>query len=423
MMAAEAPAEVLSAPTARSSRPSVVFISYNGLLDPLGASQILPYVERLNQEWPAHIVSFERKDKLVDRTRLRAMEERLADQKLGWIRLRYHQKPSLPATTYDMLSGVLALRRLIAKERVGLLHARGYLPMEIATNATRSIPTLFDIRGLQAEEYVDAGSWKEGELKWRLAKRSERRFFRRASGAVVLTEVIRPYVENRFREADRSPPIEVVPCCVELDRFVFRSEARAKWRAELGVDADTVVFVYAGSVGSWYLSDLMARFVRVYRDATGKKAFLLWTVNNDQGIARTASEKAGLSPSEFRIVSSPSEQMAEVLSAADVGLALIKPCFSKMSSSPTKYAEYLSVGLPIVICRNVGDGAVLERVGGAVALGDSPDARELAEAVAKLDKLRYEERQHFRGLAERLFDVGRVAIPIYRRLYEKLLAP
>jgi hypothetical protein len=34
----------------RASRPSAVFVSYNGLLDPLGGSQILPYVEGLNRE-------------------------------------------------------------------------------------------------------------------------------------------------------------------------------------------------------------------------------------------------------------------------------------------------------------------------------------------------------------------------------------
>ena len=174
----------------RAARRSVVFVTYNGLLDPLGHSQMLPYLERLNVDWPVRIVSFERKEKLLDAQRVTAMEKRLAKQEILWVRRRYHQKPSLPATTYDMLSGVLAVRRLMHRERVGLVHARGYVPMEIASNATIGSGTsvLFDIRGLQAEEYVDGGVWKEGELKWRIAKRSENRFFRRASGAVVLTE-------------------------------------------------------------------------------------------------------------------------------------------------------------------------------------------------------------------------------------------
>lgn len=419
---------VLARSSSRAARSSAVFVTYNGLLDPLGHSQMLPYLERLNVDWPIRILSFERKDKLAATDRVRAMEQRLAEQDIGWVRMRYHQKPSLPATTYDMLSGVVALRRLMRRERVGLVHARGYLPMEMGANAvlgTRT-PLLFDIRGLQAEEYVDGGVWREGELKWRLAKRSERRFFRKASGAVVLTEAIRPYVAGRFAETHSSasaPPIAVIPCCVDLDRFDFDAGARARIRAELGVADDTVVFVYSGSLGTWYLSDAMAQLVRTFAATTGRKAFLLWIANNDQALARAASERAGLAPTDYRITSAPAEKMTEWLCAGDVGLALIKPCFSKKSSSPTKYAEYLAVGMPIVISRDVGDGALIEQDGGAVALGERIDAHALEEAAAALANMVGAPRNRFRDVAKKHFDVDRVALPTYRELYRTLMGP
>ncbi len=408
----------------RATRRSAVFVTYNGLLDPLGHSQILPYLERLNVDWPVRIVSFERKEKLADAGRLREMEERLRRQEIRWIRRRYHQKPSLPATTYDMLAGVMAVRRLMSQERVGLIHARGYVPMEIASNATIASDTsvLFDIRGLQAEEYVDGGVWREGELKWRIAKRSERRFFRRASGAVVLTEAIKPYVTSRFGEVRRVvPPIAVVPCCVDLDRFRFAPDARTRVRTRLGVSDDTIVFVYSGSLGTWYLGDAMARLVRRYGDKTGRKVFLQWTVNNGQPLAHEASRRAGLRPDEYTVGSLPADEIAASLSGADVGLALIRACFSKRSSSPTKYAEYLSVGMPIVISRGVGDGPLLEREGGAVALPDEIDDDAIERAVAALEPLVGRPRQEFRSVAERLFDVDRVALPTYRELYGKLI--
>ncbi len=414
-----------AAPSAaqRDARRAVVFITYNGVLDPLGQSQILPYLERLNRDWRVHILSFERRDKLADEGALTSMTRRLAEQRIGWIRLRYHSRPSLPATTYDMLSGVIALRRLMMREQVGLFHARGYVPMEIATNASRSMPKLFDVRGLQAEEYVDGGVWREGELKWRLAKRSERRFFRRASGAVVLTQAIRPYVVGRFGEvrAD-TPPVAVVPCCVDLARFRFDATARRAIRAELGVDDETRVFIYSGSLGTWYLADEMARLVRAFAAQKGEKTFLLWVVNNDRALAEAVSQRAGLSPGSYAITSSTSEKMPAWLSAADVGLALIKPCFSKRASSPTKYGEYLSVGLPIVIGRDVGDGAAIAAKGGAVAVGEVLDDTAMARAVDDLALLLDKPRAHFRALAESLFDVDRVALPVYRDLYERLVA-
>ena len=401
-----------------SSR-SVVFVSYNGLLDPLGPSQILPYVEGLRASFKMHLLTFERRDRLGDSAALSAMQDRVDATGIGWTRLRYHKWPSLPATTYDLVTGVLALRRILAGKDVALVHARGYLPTEIALSATRSHPVLFDIRGLQPEEYVDGGAWRKGELKWRLAKASERRFFRRAAGAVMLSETIQPYVAERFAELGRTPPLEVIPCCVDLERFRFRPEARERLRAHLEIAAGTVCFVYSGSIGTWYLAEEMARFVRGFRDGSGRAIMLLWMVNNDGEVARRVSLAAGLSEPEIRVVSARPSEVADYLSAADVGLALIKPSFSKRASSPTKYAESLAVGLPLVISRNVGDGARIADAGAAAALTRFDD-QAMAEAAQQLSELLQRPRAHFRQVAETLFNLETVALPAYRRIYERL---
>lgn len=405
---------------ARAGRRSVVFITYNGLLDPLGPSQILPYLERLHRQWPILILSYERPHRLADRQALADMRARLAEQDIGWTRLRYHQRPSLPATTYDLLHGILALRSLLARANVGLIHTRGYLPTAIALGASGHHPVLFDIRGLQAEEYVDGGIWREGELKWRLAKAFERRFFRRAAGAVVLTENIKPYVDGCFAEIDRAPPIEVIPCCVDLQRFGFDGGARAAMRARLNVADETTLFVYSGSLGTWYLADEMAAFVRVFRQTTGKPVCLLWMINNGHEAAAAASHAAGLDDTEIRKFEARPEQVPGYLSAADVGLALIKPSFSKRSSSPTKYAECLATGLPLVISRDVGDGARLADLGGAVALAGF-DTAAYAAVAGEIVRLRARPREHFRRIAADCFDIETVAVPSYRRLYERLV--
>lgn len=407
---------------ARDRRRGSIFVTYNGLLDPLGPSQILPYLERLNADWPVHILSFERPDKLANRNALAAMRERVDSQGIQWTWLRYHKWPSLPATTFDLLNGAWTLRRILARENIGLVHARGYLPTSIALRASRRHPVLFDIRGLQPEEYVDGGVWKEGELKWRLAKRSERTFFRRAAGAVVLTENIRPYVEGRVSAVGRSVPIEVVPCCVQLDRFRFDEQARVARRRELGVADDAVLFVYSGSVGTWYLVDEMARFVRLFGERTGRKVVLLWLANNDREAALAAGKKAGLADSQQRAANAAASEVASWLSAADAALALIRPCFSKRSSSPTKYAECLAVGLPLVISRDVGDGARVADREGAVAL-EHFDDDALATAALRLAPMIGRSREKLRSIAVDLFDIDTVAMPSYRRLYERLVLP
>jgi glycosyltransferase involved in cell wall biosynthesis len=401
---------------------SVVFASYNGLLDPLGSSQILPYLERLHPEWRVQILSFERAERLCDSGRVAQLEARLARQGIGWTRLRYHKWPSLAATTWDVVTGMIALRRLMAQTDVALIHSRSYVTNTIALNAAPRVPLLFDIRGLQADEYVDGGVWRKGELKWRLAKASERRFFRKAAAAVMLTQNIRPYVAERFAELGRAPRLEVIPCCVDLSRFRFDAQQRAAIRARLAVPDAATLFVYSGSLGTWYLSNEMARFVRSYGDRRGGDVRMLWMVNGDEELARRASRDAGLDPDRIRIVRAQPDEVPGYLSAADVGLALIKPSFSKRSSSPTKYAEYLAMGLPLLISRDVGDGNVIVERGGGVAL-ERFDEEEYATAADALAALREAPRDRFRELAAAIFDIDTVAIPAYRRLYRELVQP
>jgi glycosyltransferase involved in cell wall biosynthesis len=398
-------------------------VSYNGLLDPLGPSQILPYVERLHPRWPLHILSFERRAALERPGALAAIQERLRKQDLAWTWRRYHKWPSLPATSWDAIAGVVALRRILRRENVGLIHARGYLPAAIALASTRRHPILFDIRGLQAEEYVDGGLWKEGELKHRLVKRVEDEAFDRAAGAVVLTRAIAPYAAERLGAPGRRVPLEIIPCCVDLTAFDFRPGERARLRARLAVPESTALFVYSGSLGTWYLPEEMARFVKVFRETTGRPSHLLWLVNNAPESARQASRRAGLAEAEVTVLGVSADEVPAYLSAADAAVALIRPCFSKRSSSPTKYAEALAVGLPLLISRDVGDGAELEERGGAVAVDYPVGAEGLAVAARSLSRLMSRPRAHFRALARELFDVDSVAMPAYRRLYEQLCLP
>ena len=403
---------------------SVLFISYNGMLDPLGQSQVIPYLRELSAEGVRFtLLSFERAAAYEPEGAAAAERLRLelADDDIEWHRLRYHQRPSLPATAYDVLAGVRYARRLVRRNRVELVHARAHIPATIALQLKKSfgLKMIFDVRGLMAEEYADAGHWREGSLPYRLTKRAERRCFAAADGVVTLTEAIWPIIREWDGLRGRAVAHEVIPCCADLARFRFGATARAERRAELGL-RDEFVLVYSGSIGGWYLTEEMADYFAALLKLR-PEAHFLWLTPRDHDRIHALMRERGVAPASYTVRASAPRDVASYLSAADAGIAFIKPCFSKLASSPTKTAEYLACGLPVVTGAGVGDSDLLitgERVGALVeGFNEAEYGRAASEVFAMLADPEA-VRRHTRGVAERLFDVRGVGLERYARLYE-----
>jgi hypothetical protein len=93
---------------------SVLFISYNGMLDPLGQTQVIPYLRELAKRGVRYtLLSFEKPQAFTSEGQRRAAElnQQLLDQGIEWHFLRYHQRPSLPATHFDLVAGIIYASR------------------------------------------------------------------------------------------------------------------------------------------------------------------------------------------------------------------------------------------------------------------------------------------------------------------------
>src|SRR6266542_4044076 len=87
----------------------VLYISYNGMLDPLGQSQVIPYLKELSKLGVQFtLLSFEREhaDGVDGDQRCKTLDEELMPFGIKWHRLRYHQRPSIPATAFDVAAGI-----------------------------------------------------------------------------------------------------------------------------------------------------------------------------------------------------------------------------------------------------------------------------------------------------------------------------
>ena len=404
-----------------------LYISYNGMLDPLGQSQVIPYLRELSRQGVRFtLLSFERAlmTKPEVAAEATALHQSLTTDDIDWHWLPYHRRPSLPATSYDVWAGTRYASGLMRDTQFDFVHARSHVAAAIALRLKRhfGVKMVFDLRGLLADEYVDAGHWRKNSLAYRVTKTSERRFFKAADGIVTLTERIWPIIEQWEGLRGRNVVHEVVPCCADLDRFQFSAVERARHRRELKLE-DRFVVVYCGSIDGWYLTEEMADCFLALRRRK-PEAHLLWLTPARHDRIRSLMQERGLGNGDYTIVSAAPQEVPAYLSASDIGLAFIKNCFSKLASSPTKYAEYLACGLPLIINAGIGDSDALIRQEGAGILVENPCDTEYAKAAAMLESIVKDagrNRKRSREIAEKLFDVRRVGAPRYARLYQRVL--
>jgi glycosyltransferase involved in cell wall biosynthesis len=325
---------------------------------------------------------------------------------------------------YDILAGIVYGQTLVRRNGIELIHARSTVPATIALGLKKLFGTkmIFDVRGLLADEYVDAGHWREEGIRYRLTKSMERRCLAAADGVVTLTERIWPIIEEWPELRARGVAHQVIPCCVDLERFRFNPAARIQRRAELGLE-DEFVLVYSGSVGGWYLTDEMADFF-VAVLARQPNAHFLWLITNGQDKVEAILKERSITPSQYTIKSVSSEDVSSFLSASDAGIAFIKPCFSKLASSPTKNGEYLACGLPLIINAGIGDSDSLIAREGVGALVSDLTRTEYAVAATTILRVLEEPNQaqlHSREVAKRLFDVIGIGLERYATLYDEIL--
>lgn len=384
---------------------------------------------------------------------IEAERKKLAKMGIEWHCLPYHKRFSAVATAYDIFRGAWFIRRMIREKEIDVLHGRVHVPTlmgALARKFSKQKPKLlFDIRGFFPEEYTDAGIWPENGWLYRSAKRVERWLMTEADGFVVLTEKAREILFPDFdcdgNQAARVPrpvattsenpqskirnpklegrSVEVIPCCVDLKRFETANAAsRTAMRRKLRID-DRFVMVYVGSFGGWYLTKETADFYGALKQKREDAFALILTQSNPEMIEPLLRDR-GFGEDDFHITQVLPGEIPQYLSAADAAISFIKPCYSKQASSPTKNAEYLACGLPIVINDGIGDSTEFTKQDRTGVVIEEFDAQAYAATLDELSEMMADRKgvgERCRESARKRFDLENVGGARYRRLYRRLL--
>lgn len=399
----------------------VLYLTYDGLTDPLGQSQVLPYLKRLSALGHAiTIISCEKAE--ARKVRGEAVAAECRNSGIDWRPLRYRKRPPIISTVIDLVEMLQTAVRLQHEAGFDLVHCRSYLPALIGRALQRrtGLRFIFDMRGFWIDERLERGIWPRHRLAYKVVaawlRRKEQDLFASSDAVVSLTEAARNELARRGGPSWARKTC-VIPCCVDLAHFEPRAgAARTAGRALLGLNGSAPVLLYLGSVGGAYPLGPVLRFFRSWADGRDD-ARLLFITRDQSGPILDHADAAGLSD---RLIFRAGEraEMPTLVAAADVGVSFILPSFCAIASSPTKLGEMLAMGLAVAANSQVGDvGLIMKEPAAGVLLPDLSDAA--VEVGAAKMRSHMTQTQAARRVAVRWFALDR-GVEIYDSLYRSL---
>ncbi|UCD54932.1 MAG: glycosyltransferase family 4 protein [Candidatus Omnitrophota bacterium] len=398
-----------------------LYISYNAVTEPIVESQVIPYLKGLSRRGiKFYLLTFEKKRTgKNEKSRIRCILDKqfAGGIKPEWFYLNYHKRPTVPATIFDIAIGIIYSIYITMRHKIDIIHARAIVSALIGYPAARLLSKkfIFDTRGIDSEEYVDAGLWKRGGLTHKIVGFLENALIKSSDYVTVLTEKFLEILKKKHQ--NKRIKFSVVPCAVDTEAFKPKDENMLA--RKLGIQ-DKTVLGYIGSLGTWYMLPEMIDFFKCAVKLDKDIHFLILT-QTDKEYAIRLIRKKGLDTTHVTVDTVTYDSMPIYLSLCKAGIFFIKPVFSKISSSPVKFGEYLASGLPVVINRGVGDTEEIVRQNRVGIIVENFDEPSYNKAFNDLTKLLEDKHLPERcGLtAEKYLSLKR-AIDKYENIYKTL---
>lgn len=351
-----------------------LYITFNGLLEPLGQAQVLPYIEGLSKRGVKfYLISLEKKKA---KAKIEKIKEKLKKLDVDWYKLQYFG--NLPIKLLFSIFQTFCLSfYLVLFKKINLIHTRAYYPMfsVLWLKKLFSLKIIFDTRGFIPEELVDAGRIKKSSFYYKLLKVLEKKSILRSDYLITLTPEAIDIIKENYGE--RTPKAIWMPTCVDEKRF----EAKAKVSFE-----DKFLMVYQGSLWSYYNMGAMIDFFKVLKKKIKNAHFLVLGNNRLEGLYPLFSQKE-LKSEEYTLLQVSPSEVPKYLKASNLGISFIYEMPSKVASFPTKIAEYLISGLPVALntqCRFLREIIRKNRVGLII---ENFDKKALARGASEIQFL------------------------------------
>lgn len=388
----------------------VLFIVDGSILNPILNSQGFPLLEFLtDKNFSLIVFSVEKKD-------IPEEKENFLKLKRSHPRIRFYclfevQQKILPGWAVNIFKIVKEVRHILKENNVNIIHGRSLLPsiigyfLKIMTN--NKIKLIYDNRGLRIEEEILTGHWNRNSIKTHIFKWLERKLSLAADAIVVVSENFKYYLATAYSKniADK---LVVVPNRTKIQ------DSRIDYTYKMKINPP--ILVYSGSAAKWQSLDELVIVLRaaleIFKDI--KILFLTYNIQEFKTVFTLSDELTKYVT--FKKVSQ--DEVFGELSKCNIGILIRHNDIINNVSSPLKFAEYLSAGLPVLISEGVGDTENIvknNKIGAVIKNGD------YIKALSELKNLLNDPQiyNRCRETAEREFNI-KTSFEQYLNIYQNL---
>ena len=406
--------------TNSSLNQKVLFLSYDGLRDPLGQSQVLPYLRIISKYVKhLHIISFEKK-------KFNKNEKIILPKNTSWTKCTFSQG-GIFSKFSDLLLMITKTFFLCKKYNFNILHARSYPSMHVVYILSKifNFKSIFDMRGFWANDKVDGNIWPQNNFLYKIIfnyyKNLEKKFLKNANIIVLLTKKAKKEILKTSKSFKKKSFI--IPCCADFDHFKplgFKKKINLK--NTLNIDSKSIVISYLGSIGTVYLFDQMIRFFNEVVKQNKKRNFIFLIISKEpsKNIRKKINELGyNYLIKSIRIVSASRSEVPDYLGISDIMLTLRMPSYSQKAASPTKIAEAFSMGIPVISNKGIGDvDEIINEFNGGITF-NIDSKKEFKEAAKKIFYVIKKGGKRLRDHTKKNFSLIN-ANKLYREIYRSL---
>ena len=378
-----------------------LYFSRNGLMEPLGESQVLPYLKNLSKEFKITLVTFEKKIDLDNSSKLDRAKRFCSNNNIDWIILRFSYRPKIIRPIID-IAKMIRIGLIHIRKGVVLIHCRSYIPSfaGFAIYCISNTPFIFDMRALWPEELVSSQRISKNSFIYKALIYAEKLLLKHSAATISLTDAAAKYLINQNPKIALSSKMFVIPTCVDLDKFKPKisqiNESKLKKVSCIGT-------VLSG----WFKLEMLVELFVLISEKFPNTLFEIVT-KDDPEIIKTYFSEHDFDHLKLKIFSTDSEDMPLKICDHSVSVMFFNPGIGKLGSSPTRLGEILACGKPVIANAGVGDVAKILKENNVGILIDNDNSLAIGNSVDSISRLLKDDTLSLRcrKVAENIFSLS-----------------